>query len=210
MKRKVVCIIQARLSSNRLPGKIKKLIGTQVLLEHLVNRAYLSDWIDKIVIAAPHSPECCLNEEIFIGSEKDVLNRYYECAKKYDAEIIVRLTADCPFVPPFEIDRVIQHLLENDLDYATNRPGMLDGFDVEVFTFEALKQANEEAIAEYDREHVTPYIKTSGKFKTSQLDSLKLSIDTPNDLKLARRWYEKERMVHGFFNEASTYYGGQS
>jgi len=169
--------------------KIAMPIGGLSLLEHLVNRVYRAKSVNKVVIAAPHKIDLCMNEETFIGSEEDVLDRYYQCAKKYRFDVIVRLTADCPFVPPYEIDRVEEALLP--CDYATNRPCSPDGWDVEVFTFAALEDAWKHATDKYEREHVTPFIKSHAT--SVVLASPKLSVDTEEDLERVRRFYELEQ-----------------
>ena len=199
LKPYVGAIIQARLTSTRLPNKILLEINGKPILEHLVNRVQLAKKIDKVVIASPHSPECCLNEEIFIGSENDVLDRYYQCAKKYGFDIIVRLTSDCPFIPPYEIDRVVNRLISKPSSHhATNinglndRFGTPDGWDVEAFTYHALETAWKEAKEPIDREHVTPYMKACAQFKPVYLEPLKLSIDTLEDYERLKLFYSTE------------------
>lgn len=183
-------IIQARLTSSRFPRKILADINGKPVLEHLVNRVYRAKLVDKIVIASPHSPECCLNEEIFIGSEDDVLDRYYQCAKKYGFDIVVRVTADCPILPHSEIDRCIKALKDNQADYVTNRPYVPDGWDVECMTFNALEKAWYYSKLPHEREHVTPYIKGDVTSKNIYLDGPKLSVDTKEDLERIREYYE--------------------
>lgn len=191
----VGCIIQARLTSTRFPRKILAELEGLPVLEHVVNRCHQAKLVDKVIIAAPHSPECCLNESIFIGSEHDVLDRYYKCAKEYNLDIVVRITADCPLIPPTEIDRVICELIDKGADYATNRPAMPDGFDVEAFTMDALTQAWYMAKDSYDREHVTPWIKRNAKMKRLILDAPKLSLDTQDDLKRIAMWLKENSWI---------------
>lgn len=186
------CIIQARLSSTRLPMKVVEELNGIPILEHVVNRVRRADIIDQLVIAAPHQLDVCMNEDLFIGSEDDVLDRYYQCALEYKFDIIVRITADCPFVPPYEIDRVVNTLMDERADYATNRPSVPDGWDVEAMTFKSLELAHKNTIDQYDREHVTPWIKRNDSFRKLFLDAPKLSLDTPDDLERIRRWYEYE------------------
>jgi spore coat polysaccharide biosynthesis protein SpsF (cytidylyltransferase family) len=138
--------------------------------------------VDKVVIAAPHQLGVCLNEELFIGSENDVLDRYYKCAKKYGFDVVVRVTSDCPLLPPAEIDRVINRLLERDTHYVTNRPAVVDGWDCEVMTYSSLKEAWQKAKSSYDREHVTNWIKLNSENNPIFLDGPKLSVDTEEDL----------------------------
>lgn len=188
MRPYVGCIIQARLTSSRFPRKILEDFGGVPVLEYLVNKIHSVKEIDKVVIAAPHSPECCLNEEIFIGSENDVLDRYYQAAKNYGFDIIVRITSDCPIVPVGEILRVIKRILSGDCNYVRNYPNVPDGFDVEAFTFQLLEEAWTNSTDSFDREHVTPYMKRSEG--AVLLESPKLSIDTKEDLVRIKEWYE--------------------
>ncbi|GAH69912.1 unnamed protein product, partial [marine sediment metagenome] len=129
--------------------------------------------------------------EYFAGSESDVLDRYYQCAKKFNAKNIVRITGDCPLVDPDIIDEVIALFKENKLDYASNvlPPSYPDGLDVEVFSFDALERAWKEAVLKSEREHVTPYIwKNQSIFKRmtfkndKDLSKIRLTIDEKKDL----------------------------
>ena len=131
--------------------------------------------------------------DVFYGEENDVLDRYWQCAEKYGFEAIVRITSDCPLLPPFEIDRVIEAFLESGVDYATNRPEMPDGFDVEVFTKKSLDIAHANAKEAYDHEHVTAYIYKNPYFKCLSLSAPKLSLDTELDYERIVNWYELER-----------------
>lgn len=188
-------IIQARLTSTRLPRKHLLDMGGIPLLEHLVNRVQTSTLINKVVIAAPHHPEACLDIDTFIGSETDVLDRFYQCAKHYGFDAIVRLTADCPLVPVYEINRVVKFYLEGNCDYVTNisRPddrfGVPDGWDVECFSFKTLEEAWKFGTAE-DREHVTPYMKRHSY--PIFLHPLKLSVDTLEDYERVKEFYALE------------------
>lgn len=196
MKPYIGLIIQARLNSTRFPKKILADFFGKTILETVVERCYEAKLIDKIVIAAPHILGVCLNEELFIGSENDVLDRYYQCAKKYGFEIICRITSDCPLIQPYEIDRCINRLLERDTHYVTNRPAAFDGNDVEVFTFHALEKASKESISLEDREHVTPYIKRDYELNPISLEALKLSLDTAQDLELIKEYYVSQRKTY--------------
>lgn len=198
----VGCIIQARLTSSRFPRKILELIDGIPVLEHIVNRVHKSHLIDKVVIASPHSPECCLNEEIFIGSEEDVLDRYYQASKKYGFDIIVRITSDCPLIPVSEINRVITRLLRGDTDYVRNFPNVPDGWDVEAFTFKMLEEAWLKTSEQTEREHVTPYMKRSTN--AVLLEAPKLSLDTREDLERIKEFYEleqQERIDYGWHGQ---------
>ena len=203
-------IIQARLTSTRLPRKHLLQVAGIPLLEHLINRVRQCSLIDKIIIASPHNPECCLNEEIFIGSENDVLDRYYQAAKKYQLDAVVRLTADCPFVPTSEIYRVVSRYLDGGCEYVTNvsrgsgRFGTPDGWDVEIFSMATLEEANAYAKGD-EREHVTPYMKKN--CYPVFLEPLKLSVDTLEDFESVRKFYEGECL--NYPKQTETLWSGQ-
>jgi len=132
-------------------------------------------WVDYVVVASPHNLET--DAPLFIGDEKDVLDRYYKCAREAEADVIVRITADCPFIDPDIIDQAIEYYFRTDHEYVCFAP--IDGLDTEVFSFQLLEEAWKKAKDPYDREHVTPYMRRKTK----------LSIDTKQDLLKARRWY---------------------
>jgi spore coat polysaccharide biosynthesis protein SpsF len=191
-------IIQARMGSSRLPGKVLHKIKGHTLLEIQHLRIKESKLIDEIVIATTTSKEddiieefcASLNIHCFRGSEQDVLDRYYQAAKKHEATNVIRVTSDCPLHHYTVIDFVVKEYLQSEKGYFSNsnfEPDYLeDGFDVEVFSFYALKIAWQEAKLLSEREHVTPYIKNSGKFscgwkKYNTTYNFKLSVDTQND-----------------------------
>ena len=142
------------------------------MLERVIQRTLRSK-VDRVVVAAPHDMPCSV--PLFIGDEEDVLKRYYDCANFFDADIIVRITADCPLIDPKIIDYAIDYYNDNDYPYVYFAP--VDGLDVEVFSFELLKEAHENATTKEDREHVTPYMKRLTK----------ISVDTASDLEKVRR-----------------------
>ncbi len=193
-------IIQARMGSTRLPGKVLKSIKGYSLLEIQQMRIKPSRLIDEIVIATTINKEddtielLCKEKSFncFRGSDWDVLDRYYQAAKNYNPTNVIRITSDCPLHHHSVIDFVIEEYLKSGNDYfsnSNNEPDFLeDGFDVEVFSFRALKTAWNEAKLMSEREHVTPYIKNSGKFlcgwKKFNLNyQFKLSVDSENDFK---------------------------
>jgi len=133
--------------------------------------------LDDVVVASPHYLPIKFDAHRFIGSEKDVLDRYYQCAKKYGGDVIVRITSDCPFIDPDIVDQAIEYYFRTDHEYICFAP--IDGLDTEVFSIRLLEQAWKKAKDPYDREHVTPYMRRITK----------LSIDTKQDLSKARRWY---------------------
>ena len=166
----IVAIIQARMGSSRLPGKILKEINGKSLISILIDRISMSKYLNKIVIATTNSKlddqfvkwvSLNLNISIFRGQENDVLDRYYQCAKLYKADVIVRITADDPLKDAIIIDKAISLLKQNPkLDYCSNtiKPTYPEGLDVEVFKFEALYKAWHFSTLPSEREHVTPYI----------------------------------------------------
>ena len=159
--------------SSRLPNKVLLPLGTHSVLAHVVRRLKQVGSIHSLVIATTEASADDaivtaaqeLNVGVFRGSENDVLSRYYEAAKLSTAEVIVRITADCPMIDPMEVDRVITAFLErlgtpDEIDYASNQAGtdrrIPHGQDVEVFSMNALTVAQQKATDPGDREHVTP------------------------------------------------------
>ena len=175
MENKVVAIIQARISSSRLPGKVLKKVQDRTLIEILIHRLLLSKKIDKIIAAIPSSKSDDIlarhldekGYQYFRGNEQNVLDRYYKAAIQTNASTIVRITGDCPLLDPSVVDSTIEKFFEKKVDYCSNNhpPTFPDGLDVEVFSFNALKEAHAKAVDPYDLEHVTPYIASNPNFK---------------------------------------------
>ena len=208
MSRNIVAIIQARCNSTRLKNKILMDIDGKSLIERVVERSMQSEMINRTVIATTTSAkdepliEWCQkrNVEYFRGSEKNVLERYYKCAKLYEADVIVRITADDPFKDPKINDYAINLLIENNYDYVSNtiRPTFPEGLDIEVFTYKALSTAYKNSSLDSEREHVTPYIwKNKDKFSLfnfeylENLSHLRWTIDYTQDLEFVRAIYKK-------------------
>ena len=200
----IIAIIQARLSSSRLPGKVLMDIEGKSMLWHVIGRVKKATLIDQVAIAVPSTDQELASVAIgncgffaYVGDEDDVLDRYYQAAKFYEAGIIVRITGDCPLIDPEVIDRTIQYFLDNNIDYIYNLPPYPDGLDVEVFSFGALVKTWKEAKDPYDKEHVTTYIRYHPElFRIGKLDGLDLShykwsVDTAEDLEFARWVYQK-------------------
>lgn len=213
--RPVVAIIQARMSSTRLPGKVMKSITGRPILWHVVNRLKASALIDEIVVATTTGPEddiieewCKLNGTSFSrGSLEDVLDRYYRAAEAFGAKTVVRVTSDCPLIDPALIDRAIEMFNEGGFDHVSIDSSYPDGLDAEIFSFEALKKAYGEATLASEREHVTPYIWKNpqvfrlGKIKSDvDLSFMRWTVDDEKDLKLVTGIYEginaRERVFH--------------
>lgn len=213
--KKVVAIVQARMGSTRLPQKVFKEIDGRPMLWHVVDRLKRAKLIDEIVVATTTKEEDKLiiqlakdsNVEGYAGSEKDVLDRYYQAARTYKTDIIVRITADCPLIDPEVVDKVIKYFLEGDFDYVSNtnvgarmahKQTYPVGLDTEVFSFNALQRAWNEAKMLSEREHVTPYIWKNPKiFKVSSveygedLSHIRLTVDYEQDLRFVREIYRR-------------------
>ena len=207
---KVVAIIQARMGSTRLPGKVmKEILGKPVILWDL-DRVSFSKLIDEIVVAIPYGKENDVivdtikeyNDKIVTtrGSENDVLDRYYQAAVQTNTDVVVRITSDCPLIDPVVVDNVIEQFLNNDCDYCSNSLTRTypRGLDTEVFSFKALEEAWNEATKDYEREHVTPYIiENPDKFKLLNvandvdLSHLRWTMDTKKDYMFIEAIYKK-------------------
>jgi len=163
---KVVGIVQARMSSERLPGKVLADLGGRPVLEWVTKRLAHASTVDEVLVATSVDPsdeeivEWCTEAGVrcFRGSLDDVLSRFAEAADHAEAGIVVRITADCPLIDPKLVDSVVRHLLDGDLDYCGLGGEFPDGLDCEVMTAEALGRAHTEASLASEREHVTPYL----------------------------------------------------
>lgn len=204
---RIVAIIQARMGSTRLPGKVLKDLGGQTVLARVVNRVRRATLLDEVVVATSVLPaddaitrECeVLRVACFRGDEADVLDRYYRAAREFAADTIVRITADCPLIDPELIDVTIRAALDGKADYASNALSRTypRGLDVEVFTADALARAWSSAKEEYQRTHVTPYLyQHPESFKvlsiTGEVDcsQYRWTLDTAEDLELLRAVYK--------------------
>lgn len=200
----VVTIIQARMGATRLPGKMMKEIAGQPVIAQVFERARLSKRARDVWLATTtnHADDVLArwavehNIKCYRGSENDVLDRYYQAAKLAKAEIIIRVTGDCPLIDPAVIDTVIDEFLAGEYDYVSNvhPPTFPDGMDTEVVSFAALERAWQEAKLQSEREHVTPYIwKHSEWFKLKNvsyhvdLSRHRWTLDTPEDLVFLER-----------------------
>ena len=192
---KIVAIVQARMGSVRVPGKVMKLINNKTVIQILLERLSVSKLINEIVVATTeNSEEEPLYKHVLDlgfycekGSEDNVLDRYYQAARKHKADIVVRITGDCPLIDSYIVDTCIKELLKSNYDYVTNSnpPTFPDGFDVEVMKFACLEDAVSNVNLDYEKEHVTPYIKNSKKFN-------KLNIKNDQDLSHIRLTLDEE------------------
>ncbi len=204
---KVIAIVQARTGSTRYPQKVFASLADQPLIWHVFDRLSFSKKIDEVLLATTtnkndDSLEAWAtgnNIKVYRGSENNVLERYYEAAKKHHADIIVRITADDPFKDPTIIDAVIDLILNEQLDFAYNNnpPSFPEGLDTEVFTFQVLELAHQNARDDFEREHVTQYFyRNPGLFKhknfacKENISHLRWTLDTPTDYAMAQEVYE--------------------
>jgi glutamate-1-semialdehyde 2,1-aminomutase/spore coat polysaccharide biosynthesis protein SpsF len=179
------------------------------MLWHVVNRVRATRSVDKVIVATSNKSsddavaEFCVQNDIefFRGHETDVLDRFYQAARHFNADVVVRITADCPLIDPQVVDRVVNTYLGGEYDYVTNtlRYTYPDGMDVEVFSFAALEKAWREARLPAEREHVTPYLRASGRFRVLNVENeadlskrnLRWTVDEPADLEFVRAIYAR-------------------
>lgn len=194
---KVVAIVQARMGSTRLPNKVMKPINGVPMIELLLGRLSKATLVNQIVVATSIDDR----NKVLVdhvqkigyaceqGSENDVMDRYIQAAKKHQADAVIRITGDCPLVDPVLVDECVQQFLDQDVDYLCNNypPTLPDGLDIEVFKLAALERAQEESDKPFDHEHVTPYLREPGKFKTATVknakdfSNLRWTVDEPAD-----------------------------
>jgi spore coat polysaccharide biosynthesis protein SpsF len=178
----ILAIIQARMSSTRLPGKVLFKLEDKTVLEHVINRVKRSKKINEVIVATSINQKdlaivkLCAEKDIrvFCGSEDDVLDRFYQAARLIKPKNIVRITADCPLIDWDIIDKVIDVYQKTKVDYISNAnpPTFPDGLDVVVFSFAVLKDAWQKARLLSEREHIIPYIrKNKHKFKCGNVSN---------------------------------------
>lgn len=212
----VGAIIQARMGSTRLPGKVLEDIAGKSALWHLINRLKFSKKIDEIILAIPDNRENNVLEKFaeenrikyFRGSENDVLLRYFKAAEKFKADKVARITSDCPLIDPEIVDLVLKEHFKTGADFTANffegqkcksiERTFPKGLELEVFNFAVLKKANELAKEHHQREHVDPYIFENPEVfriavvkNNENLSHFNWAVDEPKDLELVREIYKK-------------------
>lgn len=215
-KRNVV-IIQARMDSTRLPGKVLKKLGDKTVLRHVVDRCKAIPNIHDVCCAIPEgtrsdpvAQEALASGALVCrGDEFDVLGRYYNAAIETNAHTIVRITSDCPLTDPHVSGEVLRLLLKGTFDYvANNMPASYPhGLDCEAFTFDALKNAYLTAQTAYEREHVTPWIRNSSSMKKWSLmgpggavSDMRWTLDFPEDFSFFEALFRVQPDLGTFFD----------
>lgn len=210
-----VAIIQARMGSTRLPGKVLMDLAGETVLHRVVSRVRRCALVSDVVVATSTDPgddqivqECRrLDTRVFRGSERDVLDRYYRAAQDAHADVIVRITSDCPLIDPEISDKTIQAFLDVRPDYASN---VLErtyprGLDTEVVSFPALESAWHDAHETYQREHVMPFLYQNPERFTllsvkgeRDFSQHRWTLDTPEDLEFLRAVYARAASKNNF------------
>ena len=207
-KGRTVAIIQARMGSSRLPGKVMLDINGRPMLDWVITRARRAKLVDDVAVATttdvsddPIEAYCkAQGVPVYRGDVFDVLDRYYQAARAFHADTIVRLTADCPLLDPYVVDQTVRRFYADGADFAANRlPPPFKrtfpiGLDTEVCSFAALERAWKEANQKYQREHVMPYLyDEDGRFKVVVVNNpedfgdQRWTVDTPEDLEFVRQ-----------------------
>jgi len=208
VKGKTTVVIQARMGSTRLPGKIMKKLCGKTILAHDIARISQARNVDEIVIATTTAladeAVACEAEKIGVkwhrGSEEDVLSRTYGAARDSGAHRVVRITSDCPLYDWFLLDSMLDVFATGDCDYLSNcqKRSFPRGLDTEIFTFDALTKAHAEAVLPHEREHVTPYIyqhpelfRLKNHAQAQDLSRYRWTLDTPEDWAFISAVYER-------------------
>lgn len=219
-KKEVAVIVQARMGSTRLPGKVLlELTNGECILEYLLKRLSKCRRVDKVIVATTTNLkddvlEKWLSERnylFFRGSEDNCIERYYGAIEKFNADILVRITSDCPLVIPELIDEMIEYYLDNSgkIDYLSNRQfaNFPDGVDTEIFTFQMLKDAHANASLKEEFEHINYFfLNRPSKYRIRYYNHnlghdysrLKLSVDTAEDLERLRSLLTKSKLAPDF------------
>ncbi len=203
---KTVAIVQARMGSTRLPNKVMRPIRGTPMIELLLARLKRAQRVDEIVVATSDDPANRplvehvrkLGYACFSGSENDVLDRFVKAAAQAGADTVVRITGDCPLIDPALVDEAVDAFTKQGVDYLTNSDpaSYPDGLDVEVFSFASLRRAADETQKPFDREHVTPYLREPGRFRTTtvrnaeDLSDLRWTVDEAGDFDVVKNVFE--------------------
>lgn len=211
---RIVAIIQARMGSTRLPGKVLKDVAGEPMLSRVVNRVRRATRLNEVLVATSTEPgdnpvvqHCAaIQVPVFRGSELDVLDRYYRAAQSCAAETVVRITSDCPLIDPGIVDQVIAAFMESKADYASNclKRTYPRGLDVEVAGLPAIARAWREASEDCQRVHVMPYLYQSSLFSLTSVENdsdygqNRWTVDTAEDLEFVRAVYSRLGPGDGF------------
>ena len=203
---RVIAIVQARLGSARFPGKVMMPLAGKTVIEMLLARLKGARRIDHILVAtttdkADDKLVALLRARkipFFRGSQEDVLARYAQAARWAGADVVVRITGDCPLVDATVVDAVVEDFQKGGADYVSNinPPTFPDGLDVEAFAISALQEANRKAKTAQEREHVTPYLRKNGAFKKrnffnpEDLSGERWTVDEPADLNVVKKIFQ--------------------
>lgn len=210
---KIMLITQARIASTRLPGKVLLPLGSGTILHMHLNRLRRCQRVDIFMVATTNEPDSgkilgvaqSCGFQYYQGSVDDVLDRFYQAAKPFNPDCVVRVTSDCPLIDPGLVDDLVEKFLAADVDYASNclQPNLPDGMDCEVFRFSVLERAWREAKLDSEREHVTPYIWKNSNLKGGQIFSalaveygqnrshIRLTIDQSEDYAVLKNLVER-------------------
>ncbi len=198
---KTVVIVQARMTSTRLPGKVMLPLGDKTVLGHVLSRCWQIEGVDEVCCAIPIGEEHDVlieesqkyNAIVFRGSEKNVLERYYEAAKFTNADLIMRITSDCPLINPQVCSNVIKLHKETKTEYTCNNmpPSWPHGYDCEVFGMKQLEESVQNSTLPGDFEHVTEWMRRSLavenlKNPAGNEHNIRITLDTPEDYELIK------------------------
>ena len=211
-KSNITIIVQARLNSTRLPGKVLKKISNKTIIEIIHERISKSKFKNRIVFAIPSNKKnsklknFLKNKRLnyFAGDEKNVLDRYYKCAKKNKSHIIVRITADCPLIDSKMLDKCLKIFIKEKIDMLNNGcpPTFPDGLDISIFSFKTLHQTWKNAKTDFDKEHVVPFMLRNKKVKklnySSKINfaSERWTLDTEKDLIVIKNIFKRFKDFH--------------
>ena len=200
IKKQILAVIQARMNSTRLPGKVLKKIGNLTCIEILLKRLSKSKLIDQImVVTSTNQHDDILYDKLskigvdcFRGDETNVYKRFHDVVKNSEASVVVRITADCPLIDPVLVDKIIRDFLDKDVDYVSNvnPPSFPDGMDIEVIDRKCLENSYSNNLNNYHLEHVTTYIRESKKYSKSNYKNekdyshIRLTLDEAIDLEV--------------------------